>query len=623
MKGSTVDSDTDQLHVKVGGRITSEDLKNEEHQSSDGFDVSTTASLGGKTTVGLQDFEKEKRSVVRSTIGRGVLEVGEETDINRDITRAEELEVDRILSNLNAKMTLDHRLVTTEGRSQMLKELKNMGRNIAVTEANLLIFNPLFTGIAGYIANKDIDEDAGLLSSITEKVKQDLQFDRTAPKLKNLNNLEDQKAIEEAVKDIVKDIGSNGGKKIDIKLYDEPSGVNGFSTPDTVNPDGTVSRTICINLANVRTERDLMAAIFHESYDPTKHGKNERLAENYASHIERTWDIIMGGEPARSLNIISKLDTREANKKAKELLKTGNVQFSATSATIALTAAEAAELGLGVAAGPVVVVAVGFGVYAVYQGGKIVKRWKVDREETEAKDETKQGFFSRFSGRNKDKGEKEKDGDRKKDGKGKEKDKEKNGQKDGEKKEDNSGSGGNPDPNNGDGDPGPGEAVVAGAVAKAAGGNGDEQEMAGPGGGSTCGTTEGVVGEGEENRGTELKANEDRFEDSHETREEFPKVDKLNKPSNGLSSDGKTDKIREIADKIKSNDYKENRKNCGRGKTYHNRQNKLPKEGNYREYDLNPHGNGAKRGLERIMIDKNTGDVYYTPDHGETFMEVK
>ncbi|MDR1425593.1 MAG: hemagglutinin repeat-containing protein [Rickettsiales bacterium] len=387
MKGSTIDSDTEQLNVKVNGKLISEDLKNEEHQSSDGFDVSTAVSLDGKTTLNLQESEKEKRSVIRATIGKGNLEVGEgDADINRDIEKTEELEVDRVVSSLDVKIVADHRLLTSDGREQMLeelKDLKDLPRNLVVSGENVVL-NPLTTGVAGYLANRDEDEDSSILKSIIEKVKKDLQFDATVLKLKKLSNLEDQKAVREVIEDIVKDIGSNKGKEIEVILHNDPEGSKSFSTPDRENPDGTVSRTIYINLAKVKTEKDLMMALFHESYDPAKHGKNERLAENYASHIERTWDIIMYGRENRSLDILDKIDTTEANRRAEDTLRTKEVLLSAdlASAGMVLTASEAALLGIEVGTlvtGAITVVAVGFGIYVAYQGGKIVKKWAVER----------------------------------------------------------------------------------------------------------------------------------------------------------------------------------------------------------------------------------------------------
>ena len=55
------------------------------------------------------------------------------------------------------------------------------------------------------------------------------------------------------------------------------------------------------------------------------------------------------------------------------------------------------------------------------------------------------------------------------------------------------------------------------------------------------------------------------------------------------------------------------------GRKFENKEGKLPKGGNYREYDVNPKVKGKSRGTERIVKDVDTGKSWYTPDHYETF----
>ncbi len=58
-------------------------------------------------------------------------------------------------------------------------------------------------------------------------------------------------------------------------------------------------------------------------------------------------------------------------------------------------------------------------------------------------------------------------------------------------------------------------------------------------------------------------------------------------------------------------------------KTFQNKEGLLPKGGNYIEHDIKPFVNETERGLERIIIDTNTGKAWYTPDHYETFIQIK
>jgi ribonuclease T1 len=55
------------------------------------------------------------------------------------------------------------------------------------------------------------------------------------------------------------------------------------------------------------------------------------------------------------------------------------------------------------------------------------------------------------------------------------------------------------------------------------------------------------------------------------------------------------------------------------GRTFQNREQRLPR-GKYREYDIEPKRPGKSRGAERIVIERRTGEAYYTGDHYRTFV---
>lgn len=59
------------------------------------------------------------------------------------------------------------------------------------------------------------------------------------------------------------------------------------------------------------------------------------------------------------------------------------------------------------------------------------------------------------------------------------------------------------------------------------------------------------------------------------------------------------------------------------GRVFQNREGKLPACGNYREYDIHPYVKGQNCGPERIVVDINTGRAWYTPDHYQTFIEIR
>ena len=59
------------------------------------------------------------------------------------------------------------------------------------------------------------------------------------------------------------------------------------------------------------------------------------------------------------------------------------------------------------------------------------------------------------------------------------------------------------------------------------------------------------------------------------------------------------------------------------GRTFQNREARLPSAGHYKEYDVNPKSSGVSRGAQRIVVDRDSGRAWYTSDHYKTFIEIK
>jgi len=54
------------------------------------------------------------------------------------------------------------------------------------------------------------------------------------------------------------------------------------------------------------------------------------------------------------------------------------------------------------------------------------------------------------------------------------------------------------------------------------------------------------------------------------------------------------------------------------GRVFQNREQRLPADGDYREFDVDPHEGG--RNAERIVMDWQTKKAWYTGDHYQTFI---
>ena len=54
------------------------------------------------------------------------------------------------------------------------------------------------------------------------------------------------------------------------------------------------------------------------------------------------------------------------------------------------------------------------------------------------------------------------------------------------------------------------------------------------------------------------------------------------------------------------------------GRTFENREGRLPADGDYREFDVDPHN--GQRNADRIIVEWNTKQAWYTGDHYQTFI---
>jgi ribonuclease T1 len=54
------------------------------------------------------------------------------------------------------------------------------------------------------------------------------------------------------------------------------------------------------------------------------------------------------------------------------------------------------------------------------------------------------------------------------------------------------------------------------------------------------------------------------------------------------------------------------------GRVFQNREHRLPEDGDYREFDVDPHD--GNRNAERIIIEWDTKKAWYTGDHYQTFI---
>lgn len=58
------------------------------------------------------------------------------------------------------------------------------------------------------------------------------------------------------------------------------------------------------------------------------------------------------------------------------------------------------------------------------------------------------------------------------------------------------------------------------------------------------------------------------------------------------------------------------------GGTYYNDDGQLPSGDSFQEFDVNPRACGAHRDAARIVVDMDSGEVWYSPDHYSDFYQL-
>ncbi|MDA0902077.1 MAG: hemagglutinin repeat-containing protein [Proteobacteria bacterium] len=165
------------------GSLTYEDIKDIEESSSTsvGFQTSTSGTGSnnsqttqngnntnrdnnqypqGSTTISLQNSGYTKEQITRATIGNGNITIGGESietlisqesnqdtqsktnqsllsNLNRDISKSQEITRDTIDNALDVSVTLDHRLFTSNGRQAIGEEMEDLRDNLQETANGL------------------------------------------------------------------------------------------------------------------------------------------------------------------------------------------------------------------------------------------------------------------------------------------------------------------------------------------------------------------------------------------------------------------------------------------------------------------------------------------------------
>ncbi|RZG78532.1 filamentous hemagglutinin N-terminal domain-containing protein [Acinetobacter sp. WCHAc060033] len=140
---------TDHGKLNYTGALELKDIQDHSSESNRGFNVSTNVGTSikgeskessfhpsGSTAVGLQSTGNEKEQLTKATMGQGTV-INATDSTNRDINNTQEITRDQTTGMLDGSVTIDHRLLTEDGRKQIIQEQKDLPENFRQSAENL------------------------------------------------------------------------------------------------------------------------------------------------------------------------------------------------------------------------------------------------------------------------------------------------------------------------------------------------------------------------------------------------------------------------------------------------------------------------------------------------------
>ena len=168
---------TDHGKLNYTGALELKDLQDHSSESNRGFNVSTSVGKSikgeskesslhpnGSTTVGLQSTGNEKEQLTKATMGQGSV-TNTTTTSNRDINNTQEITRDQVTGLLNGSVTVDNRLLTENGRAQIIQEQKDLPQNGKIIAGSTATGGLILgSGIVGLLDEKGSVQDATTLT---------------------------------------------------------------------------------------------------------------------------------------------------------------------------------------------------------------------------------------------------------------------------------------------------------------------------------------------------------------------------------------------------------------------------------------------------------------------------
>ena len=283
--------------------LTYQDLNDFYREETKGYNFGTSVggntdkgkanmAPNGSTTIGLTHTGQEKEQITRATIGNGSIVIANNKDIsdlNRDVDKSQEITKDIITGALNGSMTIDNRVFTSDGRSSIANDFKNLGSNLHtlykdITKNNIIVQS---------VKNAVTDKDKNIIDAVKDYIGDSKKIDQIRKDKETTNNLNgmtnlDAERVRNTMQSVVDVASQDGGFNGNVNLYNIDGQTRGYAYSD-----GTDNNIIGFNTnANDLTNSNsIINVLFHETTNQEEHSANERTALNRGNTAEAIWDM--------------------------------------------------------------------------------------------------------------------------------------------------------------------------------------------------------------------------------------------------------------------------------------------------------------------------------------------
>ena len=298
LTGAVIGSDTNNLTLTTQD-LEYNDLEDINTNKSTGFGLSTSIGFGkgesnattdtqtsnlspkGTTTLSFKNTGNETEQTTKATIGEGTIIVGgvEQTDLaglNRDMTDSQTITKDMTTGALDASVTIDNRLLTSEGRKDIASNFTNIGTNLAQIGRGLT--NNI---VVQSIKNAVTDSETNLFEAIRNYTSIDetmIQIQENKELTASLNGLtnKDAQGVKDVLQETVNMAGENGGFVGEVNLFNEGIKNEGYAYQDNYGQNSTIG--INTNKTDLTNSGKVMNTVFHETENFEAHQLNKSSA---------------------------------------------------------------------------------------------------------------------------------------------------------------------------------------------------------------------------------------------------------------------------------------------------------------------------------------------------------